>query len=165
MTTTAQYLANTLKTTLDYADRVAADIPADQFAHKPHPTINHPAWLYGHLSTYPDKLLPMIGHEDLSKPNTRFVELFKAGTDCADDPSIYPSKDEIMAEFRSKHATILRVLPEVSDEILDRENPWEPTKQVFPKVGHAVQFIFANHIMMHLGQASAWRRCVGLGPA
>lgn len=165
MAASAQYLASNLKITLGYADQLAKDIPADKFAHKPCPAINHPTWCFGHLSIYPDRAFALLGRDDLLKTNERFVKLFEPGSTCSDDASIYPSKEEILAVFRQRHAALLEVLPEIGDDVMDRPTPNDRYAARFPRIGHTLHFLFGNHIMMHLGQVSSWRRCIGLGSA
>lgn len=163
MTSSAQFLAGNLRLAVGYAESLAKDIPAEKFAFKPHPTINHPAWCFGHLALYPDRTFGMLlGRSDLARVNERFTKLFEPGTKCEDNAAVYPPKDEIMAELRARHAVMIDYLDRVDDEVLQRETTHERYKARFPKIGHALHFLFANHIMMHLGQVSSWRRCVGL---
>jgi hypothetical protein len=61
---------------------------------------------------------------------------------------------------------VAEVLPDVSDETFARDNPMEGRfREVFPKVGTAVNFLCTSHLMMHLGQISTWRRAIGLASA
>ena len=39
------------------------------------------------------------------------------------------------------------------------------SRELFPTLGAVVAFYLAGHVMNHLGQLSAWRRCIGLPPA
>lgn len=130
---------------------------------------NHPAWVYGHLACYPARVLELVGHPDAAKlQNAKFSELFKNGTECRDDPegTIYPSMDEITGAWESGYQCVFDVLPTVSDEVFLKENPAEGRfKEMFPTVGGAVTFIIGAHQMSHLGQASAWRRFMGLPSA
>ena len=53
-----------------------------------------------------------------------------------------------------------------STETFAADNPMEGRmKEMFPTVGVAVNFLVNNHVMMHLGQISTWRRLMGLGSA
>ena len=36
---------------------------------------------------------------------------------------------------------------------------------MFPTVGAAINFYLTGHVMMHAGQISAWRRCMGMPAA
>jgi len=162
---TSDYLVSNLHNSLAYALGLAHDIPPGRFCEKPGPTVNHPAWCFGHLSIYPDRILPLVDKGDLVDPDERFDELFAAGTECVDDPTAYPTKQDIMLRFEARHRAMLDILPTIPEDVLDRETPVESLRSRMPTVGHFVAFLFGPHLMCHLGQVSTWRRVVGLGPA
>jgi hypothetical protein len=57
----------------------------------------------------------------------------------------------------------LRSTPE---DVFQQSNPAEGRmKELFPTIGSVQAFYCGGHMMMHLGQASAWRRMEGLGAA
>lgn len=156
-------LASNLRLSVGYGEKLASDIPADKFAYKPHPTMNHPAWCFGHLSIYPDRFFTnFFSRPDLARTNAEFEALFSAGTECSPDPALYPSKEQVMAHFAGRYKAMIEYIPTLSDELLAQANPNEKMRDRFPTVGHGVFFLFSNHIMMHLGQVSSWRRAVGL---
>ncbi|HRQ75476.1 MAG TPA: DinB family protein [Phycisphaerales bacterium] len=160
------YFLSCLARTLGYAEALVRDIPADQFAHMPHPQMNHPAFIMGHLSIYPDRLLKMVGRAELVREISGYADLFSAAAKCLDQPGLYPPKDEIVGYYMERYRTIRDVVAQLPDEVFTRENPMEGRlKELFPTIGGAVNFMLNNHNMMHLGQISAWRRAVGLGPA
>jgi hypothetical protein len=166
-------------TALWLAEQMVKDVSPDLFARKPHfgtgadakvIDANHPAFVYGHLATYPIKLLQMCG-VDATAPAVimppAYAELFSAGKECRDDPdnTIYPSMAEINEQFFGGYRHALEAISTVSDEVFTRPNPAEGRmKAMFPTVGPLVNFMVGSHIMMHLGQVSTWRRCFGLGP-
>ena len=47
----------------------------------------------------------------------------------------------------------------------DIRDPYLNGNIAFPLLGGRVLFMCNNHLMMHLGQISAWRRCMGLPAA
>lgn len=157
--------------TRSYGEKLADGIPANSFAAKPRfgSTIidcNHPAFVYGHLAIYPARLGGFLGFDTstLAAPAT-YTDLFKAGTPCHDDPaaSTYPARDEILATYIRTHDNLLNMLPGVSDDILHAPHP-DPLvrEKFFPTLGSAATFLLCAHPMMHLGQLSTWRRCMGL---
>ena len=151
------------KRALGYAETLLKDIPAARFAHMPHPTMNHPAFCIGHLSLYPNKLFGLIGQPNKVVEKKGYDDLFKSGTACVEQDGRYPHKDEIVAHFMERYHAIINAIATTPDEIFARENPLEGRmKEIFPQVGIAVNFMLNNHVMMHLGQISAWRRAVGL---
>lgn len=154
-----------LRLALSYAERLAADIPAEKFAHMPVANVNHPAFNFGHLAIYPERFFEIVGRGELAKPDQRFVDLFKAGTPCVEQDGRYPSKDEIMRRFSERWALVATTLPEVSDERYSEPTPIEGRmKELMPTIGAMVNFLCGSHLQMHLGQVSIWRRLIGLGP-
>lgn len=162
--TIAPIVAANLATATFLGEKLVADIPAEKFAHMPHPTMNHAAFCLGHLSIYPNKVLEWIGREGLVVEKDGFAALFEAGVECVEQDGRYPSKDEIVSYYLDRYRTVLEALDGVSDDILVGENPAEGRfKEMCPTIGSAVSFLLSGHHMMHLGQISAWRRAVGLG--
>lgn len=156
-----------------YAQRLLAGVEASAFARTPVVggtlvQTNHPAWVFGHLATYPVKIGAMVGivGPGLAAP-IGFEELFKDGTESKDDPSgsIYPSMEVVTKAFFSAHDALLAALGGIDDSLLLVETAEEKYRQRFPQVGSRLLFMCNNHIMMHMGQVSAWRRCMGLAPA
>jgi hypothetical protein len=163
---------------LAYADKLAADIKPDIFARKPRfHTIagekvidcNHPAFVFGHLSLYPARLLGFMGIDAATVATpAHYPDLFKAGVDCKDDAEgrIYPAKSEIMAAFDRGYAGVLQVLSQTDDSVLLKPHPDEQIRaKFFPTLGTALVFMTNNHVAMHMGQISTWRRCFGLPSA
>jgi len=129
---------------------------------------NHPAFAYGHLSLYPARVLAMLGLDP--QPAAVLAEwtpLFRGGAECRDDPDscVYPPMDVIVsAFFRSYDAALVSVQP-LSDAAFLKPQPDENYRNLFPTVGNAAFSMLNNHVLFHVGQVSAWRRCMGLGPA
>jgi hypothetical protein len=163
--TTAEYFLAPFRRSLAYADLLVKDIPADKFAHMPVPNFNHPAFNMGHLSLYPNRMFLMIGQPELIVEKPGYSDLFKAGTPCVEQDGRYPHKDEILKYFRERYAALDSAISQTPDDVWQRENPLEGRmREVFPLVGIAVNFMLNNHLMSHLGQISAWRRLIGMGP-
>jgi hypothetical protein len=163
-TTLVEPIRACLITSTGYGQMLVADIPAEKFAHQPHPQMNHPAFCMGHLAIYPDNALKLVGREDLARPEPIFDELFAAGVECVADPAGCPSKDVIVDRYVERHEALAAALEEVGDAVLLQENPAEGRfKAMCPTIGAALNFYANNHHMMHLGQVSAWRRAMGLG--
>jgi len=155
--------------TLGYGQELVKDVKPDHFARKPEGVdTNHPAWVYGHLAVYPDKsLLPMLGRADAAEPSERFEELFHGTSKCQDDPegAIYPSMEEITTRFFSRTEAVINALAETPDDVLAAPLPDDHFfKSRMDSFGDVINFMLLAHNMMHFGQISAWRRCMGLGP-
>ena len=162
--TAVRYMAVPAQLTFEYGIALVKDIPAEKFAHMPHPTMNHAAFNLGHLTIYPNRILMLLGRNDLIVDNPRYTELFAAGKPCVEQDGRYPDKSEIVHEYIAGYRRALEILPTVTDDVLAKPNPIEGRmRERFPLVGIAVNFLLNNHHMSHLGQVSAWRRAIGLG--
>jgi hypothetical protein len=74
--------------------------------------------------------------------------------------------NEVTDYFFKAYGGAKEALQAASDEVLQRPNPTEGRmKELFPTLGSMHAFLVGGHIMMHLGQVSAWRRMLGLAPA
>lgn len=155
------------------AEMLAKDIEPRRFALRPimdgrEVETNHPAFVYGHLSLYPADALEVCGIDIPGlKPSGSWVELFQHGKECRSDPegTIYPRKDELVASLLEGTRAALEAVAGVDDAVLAAPNePGSWLAQRFSCRGAAVNFYLNLHAMIHLGQVSAWRRCMGLGP-
>jgi len=157
------------KIALRYGQAVCEGIEPDRFGRRPDGVdCNTPAWVIGHLSIYPDRVLELIGRADLAQTDERYQSLFKDGTASPDDPdgTHYPAKDELLARFIERSEAVIEALGGTDDAVMLRENPVEGRfREMCPTVGAAAAFLLGAHTMMHLGQISTWRRCMGLGSA
>jgi len=165
-------IADSLQLSLGYADRLLKGITADRF---PRFAVvggqmvesNHPAFVYGHLSLYAPKILHQIGSPAPPVPE-HFEIRFSKDAQCVDDADLdlYPSLDEIVTFFHEGHRMVMGALRSTPDEVFQRPNPAEGRmKELFPTIGSVQTFYCGGHMMMHLGQVSAWRRMEGLGAA
>ncbi|MGH7243046.1 MAG: DinB family protein [Phycisphaerales bacterium] len=159
------------------AEKMLVGITPQQFARKPHfettagtkvIDCNHPAFVFGHLSTYPARALFALGEDPAQvAPTDEFIALFKAGVECKDDPEgcIYPAMDKITGIFFANHDAAFARISKLDDAVMQRQTPDERYRQIFPTAGSAATFILTSHFMMHIGQVSTWRRCFGLPSA
>ncbi|MBX3401835.1 MAG: DinB family protein [Phycisphaeraceae bacterium] len=159
---------------LRYAEMLLKDIRPADFARFPAPGgkpvhTNHPAFVYGHLAMYPQRVLEMLGQpKGLTATPADWDGLFKAGVECKDDPNgtSYPTMEKLVSFHRAAYEAALAAVSSASDAQLSAPNPGEGRmKEMFPTVGAVCNFIVAAHPMSHYGQVSAWRRCMGLGSA
>ncbi len=150
---------------LGYLLSLAEDIPADRWADKAIEGMNHPAFLYGHLAIYGNRMLEFIGRTDLVNEVPFDAEKVAAGSECQDDASLYPTKDVVLPYLKERYETVIATLPSVDPEVFAKENPVEGRfREMLPTIGAVAVFMLNNHVMMHAGQVSHWRRAIGLGP-
>jgi hypothetical protein len=156
-----------------YAERLLKDVTPQMFARTPVVngavvTINHPAFVFGHLSLYPVQLAEMVGvsTQGMIVP-TSYSGLFKIGAQCHDDAegTIYPAMEELTSGYFASYDALLSVLSSIQSEKLNLplENP--ARREKFGTVGAFMTYLLLAHPQGHLGQISGWRRCMGLGPA
>lgn len=166
----ADIILASAKLTRMNAENLLKNINAAQFARlatsdgKPVQS-NHPAFVYGHLSTYPVRIASMLGGTPIPNP-PKFDDLFSNGKPCLDDPTgtIYPSMEAIKAHFFAALDSSFAAVVKATDADLAKPNPAEGRfKELFPTVGDVTNFLLGPHQMLHLGQVSAWRRFMGLG--
>jgi hypothetical protein len=165
-------IADSLQVSVGYGERLLKGIPAERFARfaAPGGTVvasNHPAFVYGHLSLYAPKILRQIGHPAPGVPD-QFEVRFSKDAACADDADgdLYPGRDEVVEFFLEGYRMVMAALRSTPDEAFQRSNPAEGRmKDLFPTIGSVQAFYCGGHMMMHLGQVSAWRRMEGLGAA
>lgn len=153
---------------------LAEDIPPERFARLPmvdgQPVLmNHPAFVFGHLALYPARVLKMAGFDpsEAAAPYW-FDELFGPKAICQDDPfgEIYPEKDQLVGQFRAGLRNASERLRRVPDERLIETHTLGPELgSTILSLGAAADYLLNNHPMYHLGQVSAWRRCMGMGSA
>lgn len=157
-----------------YTERLIAGVTAENFGRfaRPGGTVvksNHPAFVFGHLALYPQRVLTLLGLPvgETAVP-ANYESLFKDGVECRDDAerNIYPGKDELIQRFTDGYKAATAAIAAAPDEKLLAINPTEGrSRELFPTLGAALSFYVAGHPQMHLGQVSAWRRMMGLSPA
>jgi hypothetical protein len=161
-------IAENAEILLSYAEALLKGVPASQAAVRPaQSTVNHPVWILGHLSVYPDKgVLPMLGREDLVRPFDDYEAMFSAKGECQDDPeqTIYPPLEEVQERYFDRTRAALVALREASDETLAKPAAESPFGDSITHTGGLINFLLIAHTSMHYGQISAWRRLMGLGP-
>lgn len=165
-------IADSLQLSLSYAERLLKDISPQQFARFAAPggkTVesNHPAFTVGHLSLYGPRILTQLGRTPTALPEG-FEAKFSKDAHCTDDVSgeNYPPMETITNAFFEGYQAAMIALRETPDAALQQANPIEGRMaDLFPSLGSLHNFYAGGHLMMHLGQVSAWRRMSGLGPA
>ncbi len=170
--TLGNVIADSLAVSLGYGERLLMGVSDDRFARFAAPggvsvASNHPAFIYGHLSLYATTVLRQIDHPALTVPDY-FESAFSKDATCRDDPDgdLYPRMDDVLAFFREGYRMVVGALRTVPNEVFQRPNPTEGRMaQLFPTIGSVQTFYCGGHMMMHLGQMSAWRRMEGLTAA
>ena len=162
------------KVGLSYAERLLAGVTPETYARLASPggvvvKSNHAAFVLGHLSLYPSRIMQFL---KMPAGVTAFpphhAPLFTAGAECQDDADgkIYPPLAELRTQFFEGYEAAIAAVEAAEDEAFDGPNPIEGrSRAMFPTIGAAINFYLMGHVLMHLGQLSAWRRGLGLPPA
>ncbi|NND99742.1 MAG: DinB family protein [Pirellulaceae bacterium] len=158
---------------LGYAERLLNGITPDQFARLARigDTViesNHPAFIFGHLSLYGRNVIAGLDQDASAyQPSEEFIKVFSKDATCVDDPdgSIYPAMKEITTAFFDSYRAAIDALRQADDDLFTQPNPNEGMQAKFPTKGAMYGFYVGGHVMLHIGQLSAWRRAKGLGPA
>ncbi|MCC6971864.1 MAG: DinB family protein [Phycisphaerales bacterium] len=159
--------------TQSYAQRLLKDVSPAMFARKAVVNgksieTNHAAWVYGHLCLYPQRIAIALGRaSDVPELPASWEALFKDGTPCLDDADaqIYPAMSAVVDAYIKGYEAIASVVLTISDADFSKPTPVERYREFLPLVGGMAMFMMNNHIAVHMGQVSAWRRCMGLGNA
>jgi len=130
---------------------------------------NHAAFVLGHLALYPAKVLARLElPPGPAEHPAEWVGLFEAGAECRDDAEgkLYPALEMLTARFTAGYEAAVQAVAKADDAKLLAPNLVEGrSREMFPTIGAVVGFYLIGHVMNHLGQLSAWRRCMGLGAA
>ncbi|MGB9626985.1 MAG: DinB family protein [Phycisphaerae bacterium] len=157
-----------------YAQRLMTGVTPEMFARLARPggvevKSNHPAFVFGHLSLYPARIM-----QNLNLPlgatayPPDYEGLFKAGAECRDDPNgtIYPPMKTLVTFFTESYRLAIAAVESATEDLFAMPNPAEGRlRELFPTIGAAINFYLIGHVQNHLGQLSAWRRAMGLPAA
>ncbi len=147
----------------DYAARLTADLSDADMTHQPVPGVvmNHPAWVFSHLSLYPPTLCAILrGGREGEFPDPIRSPYGKDSRPVA-DAAAYKPKRELLAAYFDGHDELARVLGQTDPAVLARPIPLARWTQRFPLVADALVHLMLDHEAGHLGQVSAWRRAGG----
>lgn len=173
MLSTGNIIADSLSLGLSYAERLLKEVKPEDFGRfaktEDGTTIesNHGAFIYGHLCLYAPRIVEQLGGTPYEVPEA-FEVVFSKDATCQDDAdgTIYPAMQEIIDCFNGGYQLALATLRNSENVKFEPQNPAEGRlRDLFPTIGSMHAFYAGGHIMMHMGQMSAWRRMIGLGPA
>jgi len=163
MTTTTTTTHESAKAVLELARRstlkMIDDIPAGKFCHKPVDGANHALWVLGHLAVTDDWFACTLASRE-SVIDESWGPLFGMKSEPSDDPTIYPSIDEIKSALERARQSLLTGFESLGEQQLQGPVP-EELEGFAPNVGGAA-YTLAWHEGFHAGQLSAVRRSLGL---
>lgn len=124
---------------------------------------NPPAWILAHLVVTNDYALRLLGEPRLAP--AEWHKRFAPGVTPTDDPSLLPSKTELLEKLGDGRRQLAAAAPKA-----DPARMAEPQTSPFFKdtpvetVGDVVAHLLTTHLALHMGQLSAWRRVQGRPP-
>ena len=148
------------------ADGVIASLKtSDEWFYQSHPKANPPIWIVAHLGLA-DNMFSARFRPQLDEKPAGWDALFWYGSEPKSDRTLYPSPEEVLAYFRERRETLLKVLDEVSEEELNAPGPKADERDPMagvPCIGYL--FLFAAfHESIHAGQLTVAHRGLGNPP-
>ncbi|MEM7314951.1 MAG: DinB family protein [Planctomycetota bacterium] len=149
----------------DYSSQLVGSVETADWFRIPTGSVSNIAWQVGHLAMaqYGLTLLRIRGKEpsDAEFITNAFMRCFKKGSTPQEDPSAYPSCEEIQQVFDAVHERAMSEIAGYTFEQLSESLP-APTAMYDTKLGSL--FFCPMHEMLHAGQIGTIRRGLGLKP-
>lgn len=155
-------LLGSFSKTIEFLQRLVADIPDELLSVQSHGAVNHPAWVIGHLVYSCQLIAGEMGVEPWLALG--WEQRFGTGSQPTDSRQAYPGKDELLTLLADAQQRVCRRVVELGIEGLAVPLPDVRYRHIHPTLGHAVFHVLTSHAAVHVGQVSVWRRVVGLGP-
>ena len=167
MPTTQSPAASTISGSALFTEKlmlmICNDIDESKFADRIGTTINHPAFVLGHLAYYFGVCIQLLGGEVVFQEQEDSV--YGHGADCQEDASIYLEKAAAIARYKTRLDEALAFVASCDAEVFDRSTDGTPFEGRMDTLGLVAAFMLLGHPAFHIGQLSAWRRIAGMGSA
>ena len=164
MTTTANLAVENAKAVLnlsrDITLKMIDGIPADKACHRALPNTNHAIWVLGHAATTDDYFRTTLGESQTRVTDASWDGLFGGGSTPSDDPSGYPTLDELKNKAEESRTAFVKWYESLSEEQLTQ--PLPEGYEFFAPNHAGLANSVAWHEGLHAGQLSAIRRDLGL---
>lgn len=138
------------------AENILPDITDEESLVRIDKISNHIRWLMGHIVYSAGLSLTKLG-DTRDDWEGRFKSLFAGGTEPAEDPSVYPSMDELRSWLSDIHQRTLKALDEVDEAALAEEIGVEGQNR---PAWQRYTFL-CMHEFYHAGQIVQIRRALG----
>jgi hypothetical protein len=146
---------------LTISQRAVSDLGDAHLALEPRPGLKTAGWLIGHLAVTGDFGRRLCGRTTAICPK-EWRERFMPGSMPSIERGHYPAIDELREALKNVYADLPDAAESADETLLDKENPYGPTRGRFPTSGLFTGYLLAGHFGYHLGQLSAWRAAIGL---
>lgn len=153
-------LLSTYEDNREYAKRLVADLADAELTSQPVAgrTMNHPAWVLAHLGLYGPIVAAVVRGDPFDDPRHH---PFGGLSHPINERGVYPSKAELLRAFVAGYDGAAAAIRIASAERLAAPTPLERWRARYPTIAYFAQHMMVEHISVHLGQLSAWRRAGG----
>jgi hypothetical protein len=152
-------LAEVLAGNLGFLQGTLSDFSDADMLVRPVPGANHAAWQLGHLIVAESNMVNAAKTGAGAELAAGFAEKFKKTTAGNDDPSFFPKKGELLAQFDKVRQATIAFAKNVTQAELNKPMP-EPISGFAPTVEHLLT-LMPVHVAMHVGQFQVLRRKLG----
>jgi hypothetical protein len=152
------FFADVLKRNLGFLNMIVEDFSDADFLVRPCPGANHTAWQVGQLCTAERAMLSGCGASMPPLP-AGWDKKFTKETSKGDDPSFFPKKGELLADFAKVREATIAWVKTLKPADFDKPAP-EKMRDFAPTLAHLVG-ITIDHTTMHIGQFQVIRRKLG----
>ena len=142
---------------------ICDDIDESKFADRFGTTINHPAFVLGHLAYYFGVCIQLLGGEVVFEEHEDSV--YSHGVDCIEDASTYLDKAGSITRYKTRLEEALAFIASCDAEVFNCSTDGTPFKGRMETLGQVAAFMLSGHPAFHIGQLSAWRRVAGMQSA
>ena len=159
---TTEFIATALEMGRVWLEALVADLDGDETVVAAVPGGNHALWVLGHLACSEASI---IGGYVKGEPPTfppGWDLLFGTGSTPVADAAQYPSKDDLLEQYKAVRGETLALLGSLTEADLEKETPAE-MKEFFGTVGRCFGAVL-THQGFHLGQVADARRAMGRPP-
>lgn len=148
---------------LRYALALLEDVTDAQFVTRPGGTMNHAAWILGHVSLYHPAAVKLLRGEPLDDPADDRLFGFR-GDGPIDSIEPYGNKHLLVERFEAGHEEVAQAILNANTDALTQPPSLPRWAEMYPTVEFMLPDLLLFHESMHIGQISTWRRAVGLPP-
>jgi hypothetical protein len=146
---------------LGYALALLDDLTDQHMVLRPGRSMNHPAWILGHVSAYHPVVVDLLAGRPFADVKDDVLYGF-AGQGPVDDVAAYGTKQSIVERFAEGHERVAQALLAAKPEDFQRRPSLERWAQAYPTVEFMLPDLLLHHESLHIGQISIWRRAAGL---
>jgi len=136
-------------------NQFTADLSDEEYFKAPVPRANHAGWIIGHIAVSEDSLVAAATGKPKRIPEAT-QDLFKGGSTCKAEASVYPSRKQIDELYKNTRAHTLEALKASDESKWSAPSPEGFTKEVFPTMG-SIWGLLSTHQYWHIGQLTVCR--------